>query len=49
MALSDRKKKSQQLDDSDTWLRFERAVDVLAKSRPQHRTSQEEKAKKAAD
>jgi hypothetical protein len=32
---------------SDAWARFERAVDVVAKSPPQHRTAENKKAKKA--
>jgi hypothetical protein len=32
----------------DAWARFERAVDVVAKSPPQHRVKEKPKAKKPA-
>jgi hypothetical protein len=34
---------------SDAWSRFERAVDVVAKSPPQHRTEKKKKQKRKAD
>jgi hypothetical protein len=36
--MSDNKDKKQDLH-SDAWKRFERAVDIVAKSPPQHKTS----------
>jgi hypothetical protein len=39
------KPKENQLQ-SDAWARFERAVDVVAKSPPQHRTKKKKTAKK---
>jgi hypothetical protein len=31
---------------SDAWSRFERAIDIVAKSPPQHRTKKTKRAKK---
>jgi hypothetical protein len=39
MAQSDQKKKELELE-PDAWARFERAVDIVAKSPPQHKTKQ---------
>jgi hypothetical protein len=44
MAESDRTKESEL--HPDAWARFERAVDVVAKSPPQHRTKVKSKARK---
>jgi hypothetical protein len=45
MALSDTRKKNQQTH-HDVWSRFERAVDVVAKSPPQHKTKKDQSKKK---
>jgi hypothetical protein len=44
MAKSDQKKKIE--FEPDAWQRFERAVDVVAKSPPQHRTKKKFKKKR---
>jgi hypothetical protein len=47
MAASKVSKQTEQHDSRDAWERFERAVDVVAKSPPQHR-SKEKKNQKGA-
>jgi hypothetical protein len=46
MAKSDQKKKIEL--ESDAWQRFERAVDVVAKSPPQHRIKKRQQKEKKA-
>ena len=45
MAKSTQKTKTVELR-PDAWVRFERVVDVVAKSPPQHRTKKTKRAKK---
>jgi hypothetical protein len=41
------RKEQEKLEYSDAWSRFERAVDVVAKSPPQHRTAKKPKKKRS--
>jgi hypothetical protein len=47
MAKSDQKKQKVELE-PDAWARFERAVDVVAKSPPQHRLKKQKRKRKRA-
>jgi hypothetical protein len=47
MAESDPKKSKEVELEPDAWSRFERAVDVVAKSPPQHRAKPKSKARKS--